>query len=95
MYKESRLINGIYRILNVIFFIAFSIGEILIYAMAAPTEAYTYTDFNGQLITFPSKPFQFDDFIGYSFALIAILFVAYLVIAYIIDGFRTKDQNIE
>lgn len=92
MYKQSRIVDGIFRLLTVISFIVFGLGLIVIYSITAPQDAYSITDYRtGLITTYPAKPFQLDNFILYTFGLAFVLWVAFMVIVYIVNGFRTKE----
>jgi hypothetical protein len=94
MHKENRFVNGIYRILNVLAFTAFGFGEIIIYFATAPQKAYTYTNHTtGMITSVPAKPFQLDDFLALSVGLVVALFILYMTIVYIINGFRNGRTN--
>jgi len=93
MYKHSRVAEGLIRLLKVAVFVLFLLGLLVIYADTAPQDSYTYTDYRtGIVSTYPSRPFQFDNFIIYTFVLALILWAAFMVAVYVINGFRSKEK---
>lgn len=91
MYKESRFVNGITRVINVLTIIVFILGELSFYVITKAQESSTYTDYRGYLRTYPAKQYDIAGFITYSIIWTVALVVIYIVIFYIINGFRSKN----
>lgn len=92
VYRQSRVVNGIFRIINIIWGVAFVIGEIVIYDSSTAIKPSTYIDVYGRTLYNDGRPFNVSGFIEWSFIWIAILVVAYFSVIYLINGFRSKSE---
>ena len=96
MYKESRITNGIIRLVVVVAALVFLFGEVMIFAQAQPRNAYTYTEYTTGLVKFvEGKPFDFNLLITWSMIWAAAMYIAMFLIVFIINGFRTKVEHID
>lgn len=93
-YRESRVVRGIFRILDVLFVLTCIVGIVCAYVANAPAAPYAYTDFSsGEIVQMPGKAFNVGGFTLFSAVWCLVAWTLQLVIIWIINGFREKDPS--
>jgi hypothetical protein len=93
MAKQSRVINGIERILKVVAALGFILGILASYSLNAPQASYSFQDSFGFFTVVPAKSFDVAGFLVGSIVTGAIVWIVYLVAIYILYGFKKVDDE--